>query len=213
MSAAKELRHNKVGRSRPSRAKPRLRALSAWDDLSNLQTQQHIHDENYHQDIWCLPFNARIKHMVLHFAKYTGKCILAHENKDASLIIPTVVDTWIITMAVANMLNLRLASSIGLTKRDKANLRDLGKSLLISDFSSWKDPFLLSVHQSGKITGRMAKACESLDHGESFDSRGTFEKSTIDMAKLCLALAAFLDVDLLARVFSRWEEIESKSIF
>jgi hypothetical protein len=187
--------------------------VSAGNDLSNLQSIQHGHDEKYHQDIWCLPFNARIKHMVLHFSKYTGKFILAEEHQDRSLLTATLIDSWIITLASANMLNLMLSTLLGLENADKPNLRRVGQSLVTSDFASSENPHLLAVRQLGKITGRMAKACESLDHMEAFDSRGTLEKGVLDVTKLCLALAALLDLDLIPLVHARWGEIESKSIF
>lgn len=215
LSTSHEFRNNKVGLTKritsgSSRA-PRKR--NAENELSNLQSLQHTHDENYHQDIWCLPFNARIKHMVLHFAKYTGKFLLAEENQDASLFGPTVVDAWIITLASANMLNLKLASALDLDSATKADLLSVGQALLASHFASARNPYLLAIHEIGKITGRMAKACESLDHMEAFDSRETLERGALDMAKLCLALAASLDFDLIPLVHARWKEVESKSIF
>lgn len=190
-----------------------VRQLSAGYDLSALQSAQHHHDQRYHQDIWCLPFNARIKHMVLHFSKYTGRFISADEAQDHSILIATLIDTMIITLASANMLNLKLASLLGLEKTDKPNLRSIGKTLAASEFSATKNPHQLAAYQLGKIAGRMAKACESLDHMEAFDSRNVLEKGVLDISKLCLALAALLDLDLIPLIHTRWEEVEAKSIF
>lgn len=215
LSTTYELRNKKVGltkristgNSRPSRNR------NAENELAKLQSLQHFHDENYHQDIWCLPFNDRIKHMVLHFSKYTGKFILAEEDQDRALLIATLIDTWIITLSSANMLNVMLSSLLKLENANDPNLRRVGRSFITSVFVSSKDPHLMAVCQLGKITGRMAKACESLDHIEAFDSRGTLEKGVFDTAKLCLALAALLNLDLIPLVHARWGEIESKSIF
>jgi len=215
LSASNPLRQNKISipkKISPGIARP-LHKMSAANDLSNLQSIQHSHDEKYHQDIWCLPFNARIKHMVLHFAKYTGKFILAEESHDRSLLSAILIDTWIITLASANMLNLKLSSSLGLEKADEPNLRSVGQSLSTSDFAYYKDPHQLAVRQLGKITGCMAKACESLDHMEAFDSRGSLERGVLDVAKLCLAVSTLLDLDFISLVHTRWEEIEARSIF
>jgi len=197
----------------PSNSPKRTRFSSAARELCNFQAFQYIHDEKYHQDIWCLPFNARIKHMVLHFAKYTGKVLAAKEDKDKVLLRKTIIDTWIITLACANILNVKLSRSLGLDEQDASNLQKFGATLLSSHFSDIEDPYLLTLRHLGKTTGQMAKACESMDHGEAFDSRGTLERGVIELARLCLALATLLHLDLIPLVQDRWKEVEAKSIF
>lgn len=186
--------------------------LSAAAQLCSLQSKQHSHDERYHQDIWCLPYSARIKHMVLHFTKYSGKFLLAEEQQDRHLLIATLIDTWIITLASANILNIRLSRSLGLDDQNAPNFQKFGERIT-ADFASTRDPYLLALRQLGKTAGLMAKACESMDHGEAFDSRGTLERGVIHLAKLSLVLANLLDVDLVPLVETRWKEVEAKSIF
>lgn len=191
----------------------KVQRSSASTELCNLQLRQHVHDEKYHQDIWCLPYNARIKHMVLHFAKYAGKFVLAEERQDKHLLTSTLVDTWIIALASANILNIRLSHSLGLDDQDAVDLYELGDRLEKSEIPISNDPYRLAFRELTKTAGYMAKACESMDHGEAFDSRGTLERGVIHVAKLSLALAHSLHIDLFPRVQKRWKEVEAKSIF
>lgn len=198
---------------RVSRYVQNSHSSSAATELCRFQLRQHAHDEKYHQDIWYLAYDARIKHMVLHFAKYAGKFVLAEEKRDKSLLVATLIDSWIITLASANILNIRLSQSLGLDDQDTLDLHELGDRLGKSEFPPINDLYLLASREVGKTAGHMAKACESMDHGEAFDSRGTLERGVIHLAKLVLALANLLDVDLFPVVQKRWKEVAAKSIF
>ncbi|MEQ1679811.1 MAG: hypothetical protein ABL950_04280 [Nitrospira sp.] len=205
----KKLQGSRVPPLRHTRNSQRL---SVAAELCKLQLKQHGHDERYHQDIWCLPYNVRIKHMVLHFAKYAGKFQSAEEQRDRHLFTATLIDTWIITLASANILNLRLSQSLRVDDQDAPNLQELGDRIT-AEFAPTRDPYLLACRQLCKTVGLMAKACECMDHGEAFDSRGTLERGIVNVAKLSLVLANLLDVDLSPLVETRWKEIEAKSIF
>lgn len=186
--------------------------MSAAKQLFDLQQSQQAHDEHFHKDIWCLPIDDRMKHMVLHFSKYTGRFVQAKEKQDMALFARTVIDTCIITLASANMLNINLPKALAPENEDIASLSILAKQIL-ELYPSTNSPYDLAIFNLGKITGYMAKACESQDHMERFDVRGSLEQATIEIAKLSLALSSSLGIDLVPLVYQRWAEVERKSIF
>ncbi len=187
--------------------------MSVENELLILQKKQLHHDELAHKDILCLPVQARIKHMVLHFAKYTGHLVEARQLQSHELLVSTVVDTWIIVLATANMLNLRLSEKLKPEGSTYQNLHSLGQAFADSQCISPNDAYDLSLFELGKITGRMAKACESLDHMERFASRESLEEGVIGIARLLLAVSALLRINILPLVSRRWIEVERKSIF
>jgi hypothetical protein len=185
--------------------------MTAATELTNLQVEQLQHDEFAHKDILCLPIQTRIKHMVLHFSKYVGKLVEARQLQSHELLVSTIVDTWIIVLASANMLNLKLSERLNSEDRAYQNLNSLGQTFVHCIASS--DPFDLALFELGKITGRMAKACESLDHMEGFSSRESLEEGVLEIARLSLAVSALLQINLLPFVSHRWKQVERKSIF
>lgn len=183
------------------------------DELMAFQHEQLRHDEIAHKDILCLPVHARIKHMVLHFAKYSGRLVEARERQDYGLMKHTVVDTWVIVLASANMLNIDISKHLINEQEAGDNSLTSMVAKFISRFSSYDSPFDLAQFELARIAGRMAKACESLDHMERFDSRVHLEEGVIDAARLILALVSWLRMDLKSAVLSRWKQVEQKSIF
>ena len=187
--------------------------MNASIELMNLQTEQLHHDEFAHKDILCLPIQTRIKHMVLHFSKYVGRLIEAREVQSHELLISTLVDTWIIVLASANMLNIRLSDKLNLDLHGHESLNSIGEVFASLHSASTSDPFDLTLFELGKITGKMAKACESLDHMEKFASREALEQGVLEIARLSLAVSTILKINVSLLVSSRWKEVERKSIF
>lgn len=187
--------------------------MNAANELMNFQIAQLKHDELAHKDILCLPIQARIKHMVLHFSKYVGKLVEARQLQSHELLVSTLVDTWVIVLASANMLNLRLSEKLNSEDCTFYSLHSLGQTFASSDFINSSNPYELALFELGKITGRMAKACESLDHMEQFASRESLEQGVLAVARLTLALSALLSINLPLLVSHRWKEVERKSIF
>jgi len=46
---------------------------NVFEEIFELQLEQLRHDEKYHKEICSLSVKNRINHMVLHFAKYSGR--------------------------------------------------------------------------------------------------------------------------------------------
>ena len=142
--------------------------------------------------------------MVLHFAKYVGR--LAPGNSfDRILVERTMVDTFIIVLAISNALNLDLANRV------KFGSGSLG--LRVSEHAT-DEAFAMSLFISmAQVTGRLAKACESLDHVEDFDSRKELERGVAELCAISLAAALRLDIDLAERTKSKWSALERKNVF
>jgi len=179
--------------------------LSDLISLLELQDQQRRHDEVAHRDILCLSVRDRLKHMVLHHAKYAGKLYGLSLEDDTERVLATVVDAFIICLATANILNLDLQ------KRVLGNI----KVVSFAQGGAKEDTCQFEIFLRTLVveTGHMAKACESLDHVEKFDYRTTIEDSTVELTRALLSLSSERAFDLPAAVRRRWLTVEQKSIF
>ena len=160
--------------------------------LDQLQQEQFFHDENYHREIARLTVQKRLTHMALHFAKYAGylaeDCDSAKENR-------VIVDILIIGISCANILNLRLSQTLNFEfVVDPSIESDFGRQLTIA-------------------TGRMAAACEKLDHLEAFPYRSEIQESVVQIVQSALLLHAYRKSDVEALVRERLAGIRSKSLF
>src|SRR5262245_48608359 len=90
--------------------------------ITDLQWAQHRHDEAYHRDISILPVATRLKHFALHFAKYVGALVDAKRRRDDAAFCRVLTDTFIISLASANAVALKLA--------DVAARYEIGDSLI-----------------------------------------------------------------------------------
>jgi hypothetical protein len=157
--------------------------------LDQLQWEQFEHDEKYHREIARLTVQDRLKHMALHFAKYAGE-IFAGPSDDKFRRL--VTDTLIIGISAANTLNIRLADAVGHT--DAGNPSDFDRQLVIA-------------------AGRMATACEKLDHLEDFPFRPHIASEVVKI--IVAALAVFMDKcwDVPTTIQERLALVKAKSIF
>jgi hypothetical protein len=157
--------------------------------LDRLQWEQFEHDEKYHREIARLTVQDRLKHMSLHFAKYAGELFAGpSEGKFRRL----VTDTLIIGISAANTLNIRLADIVG--KADSSNASDFDRKLVVA-------------------AGRMATACEKLDHLEDFPFRPHIAGEVVKI--IDAALAVFMDKgwDVPTTIKDRLAPVKAKSIF
>lgn len=143
-------------------------ALDA-DTLNELQWEQHQHDEQYHPGIARLTLHERWKHMALHFAKYAGNLIGAVEDSDRLQRI--VVDTFIIALSTSNTLNIRASD---LMRRS---------DLAVGTGGEFFGALVVNA-------GRMAAACEKLDHIEAVDFRGEVTAATANLIAATVTVAA-----------------------
>jgi hypothetical protein len=183
--------------------------MTAGEVLCRLQLEQQKHDKDYHSDVFYLPSPQRIGHLVFHFSKYAGRLVDRAESS-SQVDGRTLVDTFLVALSAANLLNLDLASLVA-PHDETESLEQLGCLLAAETPESSADPewFLRCLVREG---GRMAKACEALDHLEAFDSRGAFEVSTLAIVRGCLVAAALAGLDLVVVTRERWQEIERRSL-
>lgn len=175
--------------------------MNAISELHTLQIEQQRHDDVAHRDILNLAVQDRVKHMVLHFAKYCGHLADLHETRNEERFVNTLVDTFIISLACANALHLKLSEVV--TSASVSEI-DLGQSSEPSEISSKMFPKL------AKATGTLAKACESLDHFERLNYHAILESGVAQIASQCIAAANKGRIDLFALSRARWARIERK---
>lgn len=150
--------------------------------ILELQMRQYCHDEIYHTDIMHLGTQGRIKHLVLHFAKYIAK-LNCPQGFDSSKIIG---DIFICCLSLANLLDVTI-----IINDDNISQNSNCEGLLI-------------------ILAYMAKAAEALDHVESYPSRTVIEEQVNILATYILQIGKRKNLDIYALINKRWHEIESK---
>ena len=178
-----------------------------------LQWGQLQHDELYHKDIVRLPVGDRLRHMTLHMAKYLGVIVEALEARDDERIEGTLVDMFIIDLASANALNMDLGreATAGRTQIFD-NLVELGVAIA-TELGRPDDDGMWLVRRIAHHSGRLAKACESLDHLEAFPFRETLRDHVLGLFKVVIAEASFRQIDLTERSSARLKTVESANIF
>jgi hypothetical protein len=181
--------------------------------LLDLQWLQLKHDERFHKEIYALSVADRLKHFALHMAKYVGYVATSIDSEDRTLFERALVDTFIISLACANTLMIDLEKVLDCGEGVAADeLREFGRELLgrIPGNGADSTVFLkLMAH----YTGRLAKACESLDHIESYPFREAISAAVLDLFRLVLAEGAAMNFDLVDKAAMRLKEVESKDIF
>lgn len=163
----------------------------ALPDFDELQLEQFKHDEMYHREIARLGTQDRLKHMALHFAKYAGN--VAEAGEDENALRKAVTDTFIIAMSTANILNVRLSDA--LSSRDpNVSSRSFGTAL--------------AIH-----AGRMAAACEKLDHLEDVAFRPVIRENAIALLNAALGEAERRGWVIADLVRARLVGVKQKMIF
>lgn len=182
--------------------------MTSTSSLLDLQWAQLTHDERYHKDIIVLPLGDRVRHMALHMAKYAGN-IAEIEGDDPQRVARILTDAFVITLATANALNQDLGQEV--CGGGPTDLQRLGQTLA-SDFGGSNDLTGL-LRPFARHAGALAKACESLDHVESYPFREAMKSSNLALFKLVVSAAAVRALDLDALYKDRMREIEMRSIF
>ena len=143
----------------------------AASQLLQLQREQFEHDEAFHREVARLEIKHRLTHMALHFSKYVGY-VGGHVGDDSRGpdLRRVIVDCFIIALSSANILNVRLSDEFGLDSTDYPSLHDFARRLSLQNSEGRFDAAWLLVALSIPV-GRMAKACEALDHLEALAYR------------------------------------------
>lgn len=156
-----------------------------------VQFAQFEHDEKYHREISRLPIQDRLRHMAMHFAKYAGR--LQEDCADQSFK-RTAIDALVIAVSSANILNIDLSTRAVPGIELPVNRGSYTRRLAIS-------------------AGRMAGACERLDHLEDFPFRKKIEEEVLAILALGIALFAEEEWNPVAEMQARLSPIKAKSIF
>lgn len=181
--------------------------------LLALQWAQKRHDELYHKDIVLLSVADRMKHMALHFAKYVGDTADALDKHDAERLHRILVDAFVISLVSANTLNIDLGKELS-TEQSEADLSL--KALGLELWKTTQQPGVDDTRFHRKFayhTGRLAKACESVDHLEAYPFRESMKEQVVALFRLFLAEAAIRQLDLDERTSDRLRKVEAGSIF
>ncbi|MBP54640.1 hypothetical protein [Marinobacter sp.] len=183
------------------------------DKLYQLQLNQLHHDERFHKEVVRLPVHQRINHMALHFAKYSGQ--LASEFITPSFSkeqrSKLIIDCFAIAISSVNILNVRISDR--LLSDSIADINGIPElAAFYAEELVTTDKYWLLL-QTASLSGKIAKACESLDHLEAYDYRENFLDGVIGLIKVYLAAAHTLDIDIETALAERLLTVKKKSIF
>ena len=173
-----------------------VESLPMGELMNRIQLEQFRHDELYHREISRLPTQTKLKHMALHFAKYAGNLI--ESGGDPAAFKRIVTDVFVIATSTANALNVRVAEEL---------------SDLADDAAFTENPMMAMRDVLTINAGRMAAACEKLDHLEDYPYRPVIRAAAIELLKASLRVCraeAWVIQDLVA---ARLQPIKEKSIF
>lgn len=187
----------------------RPRQVSGHSEMLDLQWQQLTHDERYHRDILSLSVPNRIRHMTLHFSKYAG-LLVDIEAEDTATIDRVIVDCFIIALASANTLSLDLQRVLCMERLSLSEFGEMSAKALARPVSREYSWFLQRLVQH---TGRMAKACESLDHLENVAFHEMLANNVVSITRIVLAEAASRSKDLKQLMRDRLDKVERKNLF
>lgn len=154
-------------------------------DLREQQRLQYQHDLNNHLDILSLPRVDRLKHYGLHFAKYAGR--FARGNAETKTVQETLVDTFLVGLSAANVLNQALPQVQFITSRKR----------LDADFTDY--------------SGRFADACEKIDHLEEF--RDIALQANMKIMEWVAERSHQLNIDLISLVATRRQQLANRLVF
>lgn len=166
--------------------------LIGRERLSAIQLAQFRHDETYHREITRLTVKDRLTHMALHFAKYAGLLASGLDEKELQRV---VTDIFVIGVSTINSLNVPLYPCLveqGPT--NDVSVLDLTRNVTV-------------------LAGKMAAACEKLDHLESFPYRETIRSSAVALVANAMSAASERGWDIETLVADRLQPIKEKSIF
>ena len=179
---------------------------SAASQLFELQVEQHRHDETYHREIARLTVHHRLNHMALHFAKYAGKVAAA---ADVDQMTAVYVDVLIIALSTANILNEELWELIESEKKDFPNLSAWATNWVIRSGIHVYDTVIL-LTETVRAAGRMAAACEKIDHLEDVPFRMETKASVGRLSALSIAFLVSQDIDPISAVHERLHSVKKR---
>lgn len=164
---------------------------AACIDWAKVQFTQFEHDEKYHREICRLSTQDRLRHMALHFAKYAGRL---HEGPEDKLYKQIAVDSMIIAVSCANIMNIDLSSMLRIPLTPDSTRLAFARHLSIA-------------------AGKMAAACEKLDHLEDYPFRRTLMTETLTILTECIAVFISEGWEPVREMAGRLAQIKAKSIF
>jgi hypothetical protein len=183
--------------------------------LFRLQREQLEHDQKFHREIAQLSLHARLNHMALHFCKYTGQLADICANGDTNgMRQRTITDSFIISLCCANALNILLEDHTeGAYLENFNDLQGMGRYLAKRLYSQAQFGDAWALTSYAVQAGHMARACEKIDHLESFPFREVIVNSVVDLFRIALIYAALNEIDPEESVPARRQEVRRRSIF
>lgn len=178
---------------------------SATKTLLNLQVEQHRHDELYHREIARLSLHQRLNHMALHFAKYAGKISTTTDRQELQRVF---VDSLVIALSTANILNVHLGELLQLESKENLGLMEFGLATA-GEHPEFADP-AKALRPFVAAAGRIAGACEKIDHLEEVNFRSELRGGIAQLSAISVATLAAQGIDPAAAVRERLQGVKKR---
>lgn len=191
---------------RSTEPKPRADLASAKAILFELQVEQHHHDESYHREIARLSLHQRLNHMALHFAKYAGKVAATRDKHE---LVKVYVDVFVIALSTANILNAELWDLLEQDRREFPGLVPLGVALA-AGMKHEIAGYDTLVRETAIAAGRIAAACEKIDHLEEVSFRAEVRSGIARLSAIALAFVSSEGLDLAEAVRARLADVKNR---
>lgn len=202
--------------------------------LSNLVWNHREHDRLFHKDIYNLPVQDNIRHLVSHLTKYS--CTLAVKAYRDELTEVNLTKTLIDTLAVVlsmhfslrvnieknelintDMIKTLLEETNSVIHFEKEPMRRLGMALteqykyLHVNVNDLKTHIIFDLIEN---TSMAAKAIEALDHLEDYPFYETLKMVTQQMLVLTLVAMNMYGISFIEEKYqTRMDEVEKKHPF
>lgn len=169
--------------------------------LAALLLRQAKHDRLYHRDIDGLAKGPKLQHLALHFAKYIGRLATAEPSPSKTHFVRTLTDFFIIALSASNALGLTSAQIAESLRRSKHIVQSVSGTNPVSAAQA------LALRLAPPV-GRLAKACEALDHLEDVPFAADMRSAVVEI--LAILSQVFIEQRIAHRaaIIQRWQQIE-----
>jgi hypothetical protein len=172
--------------------------------LAELLERQDTHDAQFHREIARLSRGPRMQHLALHVAKYVGKIAgIGDENEQE--LVGTLTDCVIICLSACNTLGIPASEIVSL----RSALSDPTQELTLDRARSSVEHLALRM---AKSAGKLAKACEALDHLEPINYALELRNAVVETFFVVWDFAMRSNMDLRQSISRRWEQIERNRV-
>lgn len=189
------------------------------------QAAQRDHDVMFHRDIFYMDQADRLKHVCLHYSKYSRRLaellldgqVQQHIHEkyttQRKVIDKTITDSFIMTLNLLEIFNINYPYGRNTIPEIQQTLMKKLPEFTEHFTNKTRDETIVNfLLKYVSISGYLSKVAEELDHLFMEVHRDAVVEQVIKMMHLHMIVAKIFNVELWIAVPNRWNEIEKKRI-